>query len=136
MASIIPKQVKLAIVDGWKNNETLYACLLTNAFPNTPGAYDVYSDLTNELPTGVGGYTGGGKPLTVSTSLSGEDALIDAVDIAWTASTFTAKFIVVYDNGASKKIRAIYDLGSDYSVTNGTFTVQWNASGLIKISSV
>ena len=135
MASQIPKAAKKAITDGYAA-ETLYACLLTSTFPNSLGAYAVYGDLTNELPT-AGGYTLGGKEVTGRTSAySTNDAVLDATaDVAWAASTFAdVKYVCVYSNGATKSIRAIYELAAPQSVTSGTFTIQWNASGLIKVA--
>ena len=135
MASQIPKHAKKAVTDGWAA-ETLYVCLLTNAFPNTLGAYGVYGDLTNELPT-AGGYTVGGKEVTGRTSsYSTNDAVLDATaDVQWTSATFAnVRYAVVYNKTAPFQIRAIYDLGADKTVTGGTFTIQWSASGLIKIS--
>lgn len=136
MASIIPKQVKKAITDGWAA-ETLYVTLHTSTFPNTPGAYDVYADLTNELPT-AGGYTLGGKEVTGRTSAyDGESAVLDATaDIAWPSSTFADVKFVIVRNNTTGKIRAIYELTTAQSVTSGTFTIQWNVLGLIKASSV
>jgi len=138
MASKIPKQAKLEILNWWiAEAGGLYACLLTSAFPNTDGAYTVYGDLTNELVTGAG-YTRPGKAITgeVAAYVGAEplNAWLDADDTPWAAATFPdVKFVVVY-RFTSKKIVGIYDLGAVYSVINGTFTVQWNASGLVKIS--
>jgi len=135
MANVIPKKVKRDIVDGYAA-ETLYACLLTNLFPNTPGAYDVYGDLTNEVPNGSG-YATEGKILAgaAGSYVDTYNGKLDATDVAWTSATFAnVRFVAVYDY-TSKDIRAIYDLGADKSVTAGTFTVEWNTSGLMKVSS-
>ena len=138
MPSQIPKKTKKDITDGWRD-ETLYVCLLTNAFPGTLGAYDVYGDLTNELPGGVGNYTTGGNEVTGRTSDydgTGLNAVLDATaDVQWTSATFAnVRYAVVYNYGAGKQIRAIYNLGADKTVSAGTFTIQWSSSGLIKIS--
>ena len=138
MASKIPKQAKLEILNGWIGEAGgLYACLLTSAFPNTDGAYTVYGDLTNELATGAG-YTQPGKAITgeVTAYVGAEplNAWLNADDTAWSAATFPdVRYVVVY-RFTSKKIVGIYDLGAVWSVTNGTFTVQWNGGGLVKIS--
>lgn len=136
MASVIPKEVKKEIIDGYIA-ETWKVCLLTNGFTYATGTHVSYSDLTNEV---VGtGYTAGGKSVTKSAWGAGSgyvdttNAMIDATDVIWTASTFTARYAVVY-NTVSGRIRAIYDFLADKTVTAGTFTIQWNANGLIKIS--
>lgn len=138
MATVIPKEVKKELVDTWLL-ETWKACLLTNAFTYVSGTHILYTDLTNEVPNGSGYATGGNTVTRCAWSAGATgyvdttNAAIDAVDTAWPASTFAnVRYAVVYEN-TGKKIRAIYDFGSDQSVTNGTFTIQWNAAGLIKI---
>lgn len=133
MASRIPREVRKEIIDGYIA-ETWKVCLLTNAFTYVEGTHVSYSDLTNEV---VGtGYTAGGTSVTKwpwgggSGYIASPGAIIDAADVQWTTATFTARYAVVY-NTVSGRIRAIYDFGSDKTVTGGTFTIQWNASGLI-----
>ena len=137
MASVIPREVKKEKVDLWIA-ETWRACLLTNAFTYVSGTHVLYSDLTNEVPNGNGYTTGGAlvvrSPWGVDSGYTGTDAKIDAADTSWSGATFaTVRFAVVYET-TGKKIRAIYEFDGDKSVTSGTFTIQWNAGGLIKIS--
>jgi len=131
MASSIPKEVKKEVVDTWIA-ETWKVALFT-----TLQTASLYSSCTNEV---VGtGYTAGGATVTKSDWGVGSDyvdttnAKIDATDSTWTSATFTARCAVVY-NTTTSKIRAIYDFAADKVVTGGTFTIQWNAGGLIKIS--
>ena len=62
-------------------------------------------------------------------------AVDNTVDTAWAAATFgTVRWVVIY-NHTTGYIRAVYDLaGYPYAVTSGTFTILWNAGGLIQIS--
>lgn len=137
MANVIPKEVKKEIIDGYIA-ETWKAVLLTNLFTYVSGTHVLYTDLTNEV---VGtGYTAGGKSVTKAAWNGGSgyvdttNAMLDATDVAWTGATFAnVRYVAVYET-TGNKIRAIYDFGADKSVTTGTFTVQWSASGLIKIS--
>ena len=138
MASVIPKQVKKAIVDAWlpAAEAEWKVCLLTSAFPNTLGAYTVYEDLTNEVPNGSG-YTTEGATITgrATAYVDTYDAYIDADNVSWPTATFAnVRYAVVYET-TNRKIRGIYDLGAVYSVTSGTFTLQWNTAGLIRVSS-
>lgn len=138
MANVIPKELKKEFIDGWLT-ETWKAALLTNGFTYVSGTHVTYANLTNEV-VGVG-YTAGGNTVTKYAWGAGgtgyvdtTNAVIDAADVAWTASTFNnVRYIAVYETTGGK-IRAIYDLGADYAVTSGTFTIQWSASGLIKVS--
>ena len=132
MANTIPKQVKKEIADAWVA-ETWKVCLLTNAFTYNSTTHVLYTDLTNEV-IGVG-YTAGGATVTgKASSYDSTNVLVDAVDTPWSAATLVdVRYAVVYNAASPYKIRAIYDFGADKSVTIGTFTIQWNASGLIKI---
>jgi len=133
MANVIPKEVKKERIDAFVA-ETWKACLLTNVFTYTTGTYITYSDLDNEV---VGtGYTAGGKDVAgkVMAYVDTTNARLDATDVAWTGATFAnVRYVAVYETTGGK-IRAIFDFDVDKSVTSGTFTVEWSASGLIKIS--
>jgi len=137
MASVIPKEVKKETVDLWLL-ETWKVCLLTHDFTYVTTTHVFYEDLTFEVPNGNGYVTGGAtvsrSPWDVDSGYTGTDAKIDAADTSWSGATFaTVRFAVVYET-TGKKIRAIYEFDGDKSVTSGTFTIQWNAGGLIKIS--
>ncbi len=136
MASRIPKEVKLEIVTRWlPATEPTWkvALFLSTSNCNTDGVL-LYSACTNEVASG-GGYTTAGETLTgrAVAYIETTNARIDADDTPWTSATFTARYAVVYET-ATSKIRAVYDFLADKSVTGGTFTIQWNASGLCKIS--
>ena len=81
------------------------------------------------------GYTAGGATLTgrAITYVETENIKFDADDTSWTTATFTATYAIVY-NTVTSKIRGRYVLGGSIPVTGGTFTIQWNSGGLIKIS--
>lgn len=133
MANTIPKEVKKEIVDGWIAETTWKVALFTNA--SNCLTQSLYTGCTNQVPNGSG-YTTGGATLAgrAGAYVDTTNYYLDATDSAWTGATFAnVQYIVVYETTGSK-IRAIYDLGTTYSVTAGTFTVQWNANGLIKIT--
>ena len=137
MASVIPKEVKKEIVDGWVAEPVWKVCLLTNTFTYVTGTHVTYADLLASGAEVVGtGYTAGGQVLAgrVGAYVDTTNQRIDATNTAWAAATFAnVQHIAVYETTGGK-IRAIYDLATTYSVTSGTFTIQWNAGGLIKIS--
>lgn len=93
---------------------------------------------TNEI-SGTG-YTAAGAALGSPTLVtSGGTMTFDAADTAWTSATFSAvRGCLVYDDAvtAPQADAAIVgvDFSSDYAVTSGTFTIQWNASGILTIS--
>jgi hypothetical protein len=141
MASVIPREVKKEQVDAWLA-ETWKVGLLKNTFVGqyVAGTHVNWTDVSAFEIAASGSYVAGGATLTryawgvESTGYTGTDAAIDAVNSAFTTITATARFVVVYNAVAPFKIRAIYELPADYPVTGGTFTIQWNASGLIKVS--
>lgn len=97
-----------------------------------------YADLTNEVANG-NGYTTGGKVLTMTVTRSTGTITVDCDDQSWTASTFTAKYAVIYNNtDTNKSILGICDLettvGTGLSPSNGTLQVVINASGLFTLA--
>jgi len=133
----IPKQVKKAFIDTWlpATEPVWKVCLLDSGFTYDHATDITYDDVSSDEIAGTG-YTAEGEILTgrVTGYVDTYDCYIDADNTAWTTATFAdVRYIVVYET-AGKKIRVIYDLGTTYSVTSGTFTIQWNGGGLIKIS--
>lgn len=126
------------------DGDTIKAALFTNTLttPNydTNTAYNAAPFNANEV-TGTG-YSAGGVALTgaavtaaapVATQLN-----FDANDAAWTGATFSSvRGVLVYDDTiatptAKPGIVAI-TFGADFSVTGGTFTIQWNANGIFTV---
>jgi hypothetical protein len=131
--SVIPKEAKLETLTRWVSTDVMKVCLLLDTFTFVSGTHILYTDVTaNEVAAGTG-YTLGGQALTDSATNVGDNAVYDATDSAWPASSFTARYACIYDD-TTKKIRAILDFGVNYTVTAGTFTIVWNASGIVKIS--
>lgn len=115
----------------------LYTNSVTGADLTTDTAYGVAPWNANEV-TGTG-YTAGGALLTTTTFVhtSGGVVRFDADDTAWTTSTITARGCLIYaDALAGNNGIAAITFGADYSSTAGTFTVQWNASGIFTVDLV
>jgi hypothetical protein len=113
------------------SSDSLKLCLLTSAY--TPDATDaVYGDLSGEVANG-NGYTTGGKALTgVTWTQDGNGAVLDAADPSWTSATFTARYAVLYDDtDANKSLICLFDFGGNVAVTAGTFTVSFDAAGML-----
>jgi hypothetical protein len=134
MASSIPRQLKKALTDGWAA-ETLYVALFNKNYTiPSDGKYSV----TNEA-SGTG-YTAGGVALSTKTSAYTEttNAVLDAGDTVFSGVLFVLpnapRFAVVYET-ATNLIRGVFDLGGDRVVSpQGTLTILWSASGIIKVS--
>lgn len=105
----------------------LYTNTLTPNFDSDPASYSS----TNEV-SGTG-YTAGGVALTGSTLTAASGNLTyDATDVSWATSTIAnARGAIIYADALTPKaLICAVNFGADYSTTAGTFTVQWNASGI------
>jgi hypothetical protein len=119
--------------------DTLKAMLCTSSYVPDQDTHEFKSDVTNEV---VGtGYTAGGVTLTgVSATYTGATNTwaLDAGDVAWPASTLTARYLIVYDatpgSDATRRLIAYVDFGSNVSTTAGTLTVTWAAGGIVTVS--
>lgn len=138
MADLIYNAFPLYLGDGTidLDSDTLKVSLHTSSY--TPAAtHSVYGDLTNEVANG-NGYTTGGETLsTVTWTESSGTATLSAANPTWTSSTFIARYAVVYDDTPSspaKPLICLFDFSTDQTVSNGTFTLQFNASGILTIS--
>jgi hypothetical protein len=114
-------------------NDTVKCALYNNSFSFATdlAAYAT----TNELAT-AGGYTQGGATLAnKAVTTASNKGKFDADDVAWTTATFSAYFALLYDDTTATKYPiACIDFGGVQTVTGGTFTIQWSASGIISVS--
>ena len=96
-------------------------------------ATDTDYTTTNELAT-AGGYTQGGVTLAGKEVTQAATTKWDGTDSAWTTSTFTAYHAVIYDSTAGNDLICSIDFGGAKEVADGTFTIQWDASGIITLA--
>lgn len=137
MPNLIYNSYRVAQLNGGFDLDTnpLKVMLVTSAY--TPdAAHDFRNDITNEV---VGaGYTLGGANITSPTvTLSGATAVFDAADVTWASSTITARGAVIYRNvgtSATDSLIGYIDFVSDQISSNGNFTIQWNAAGILVLS--
>ncbi|WP_280201403.1 hypothetical protein [Nocardia cyriacigeorgica] len=122
------------------DSDTIKVMLCTSAYAPNQDTHAYKSDVTNEV-TGTG-YTAGGGTLANRTSsyTAGTNTLVlDADDLSWPNSTITARYAVVYDStpasDATRPILGYVDFGQDVSTTAGTFSIVWDAAGILTISA-
>lgn len=91
----------------------------------------------NELTTS-GGYTVGGVVITpkAETFTTNVATFTSSGTPNWTSATFTSYGCLVYDNtiSAGKYVYCWNYFGGAQTVASGTFTVNWNASGIFAIT--
>jgi hypothetical protein len=135
--SSIPKEVKKETIDGWLAETGWKVALFTNV--SNCMTQSLYSACTNEVSAVGTGYTTGGATLTRRAWNAGSgyvdtnNAYIDLVDTSWSSATFIARYAIIYETTGSK-IRGRIEWTSDKPVSTGTFTIVWNAGGIVKIS--
>ena len=125
------------------NSDAFKVALTTSSFAAATtytgtSANAQYSDLSAVEVTGTG-YTAGGQSTTTTLTANAGVVTFNGTGVSWPSSTITAKYAVVYDNTSTNKdIVGYMDLEttqpSGISSTNGTFTVNFNASGLFTVS--
>jgi hypothetical protein len=91
----------------------------------------------NELSTG-GGYTVGGVAVTPKAeTFAGTNVakFTSSGTPQWTTASFSAYGALVYDNTITNKYVYCWNyFGGVQTVTSGTFTINWNASGIFAIT--
>lgn len=152
MASFLYDSFKRDIMNGTIDIDagTMYCSLLKNTYTTQTAAtigqatHTAYADISTYEVTGGGttGYTAGGQNLsagnTVVADTTNHLAYWDTTtDPSWTTSYITARYAVVYKThtqATNASIVCCFDFGSDQTSTNGTFTIQWSNSGLVRLS--
>lgn len=121
-------------------NSDVIKCAL---YPNSiTGTFDFDADAgygtapwTTAAETTGTGYTAGGATLaTPAVTIASGVLKFDAGDASWASSSITARGGLVYDDTLDYGIVAV-NFGADFTSVSGTFTVQWNASGILTITN-
>lgn len=101
-------------------------------------ANDYLDDLPDHEVANGNGYTTGGATLGSKTcTVASKVTTFDAADVAWSASTITARYAVIYyatGIAATSLLIGYVDFGADQSSSSGTFQITWNASGIFTIT--
>lgn len=120
------------------DTDTIKIALCTATYTPDYDAHDFFDDITNEV-TGTG-YTAGGATLTTPTVTqdnTDDEGVFDADDVTWASSTITAAKAVLYkDTGVAgtSPLIALVDFGGNKVSDNGSFTISWNAEGVINVN--
>ena len=127
----------------WDNDTikvALYASSASSYITNCSGVTYWAAIASGEI-TGSG-YSASGKTVSGMTiGFTGHNPTVirlDGSDVSWASATITARYAVLYKdtgNGSTSPVICWVDFGSDQSSSSGTFEIQWNASGIVGISS-
>jgi len=120
--------------------DTLKVALINSSFSamSTDQIADIASFSSMEATWEVTGtnYTAGGQFLSgcsVTQDDTGNKSVFDADDITWPTATVTAYGAVIYRDADSMPICLVDFVGAKTS-TNGDFTIQWNANGIVNLT--
>ncbi len=130
------------------NNKNIFVILLSASYTPDIDAHVRYRDcsahevnITGPVATG---YSAGGQCMSASNTFtqdnSNDRAAWDSADITWTSSTITARYAAIVKiraAGLNKELDnliGIVDFGSNQSSSNGSFTIQWNANGVLLLT--
>jgi hypothetical protein len=133
---------KVNLLQGAQNFNTgtskVYKIALYTSSATLGAGTTTYSGTSGEVASG-GGYTTGGKTLTVSQipTSGGTTAFISFANVTWTAATITARGALIY-NSTDDTTVGVLDFGSDKTSTSGDFTIIFptadSTSAIIRIA--
>ena len=137
MANLVTNQCKTRLMekayDLDTGGDTIKVALLDNN--ESPNADDTTFSNTNEV-SGTG-YTAGGQTLAnqvVSQDDTDDEGVWDGDNIVWSSSTITARYAVIYNTTVSNEIIGYIDFTENKISAAGTFTITWNAEGILNIN--
>lgn len=124
MASSFKRQLLEGVHNFLNSGGDTFKAALYVAAATLDASTTTYS-ATNEVPA-TGGYTAGGATLTrVNPALSGTTAYTDFADVTYSASTITARGMLIYNDTDSDAAVSSHDFGSDKSSSGGDFQIQF-----------
>lgn len=117
-------------------SSTVRVALLSSTYTPDPD-HEVWADLSGYETAGTG-YTANGAVLagqSVTVDDTSDLVYFDGNDVAWGSSTVEAQYVAVYiDSHASDLVICVHDIGSSIASTGATWTAQWSASGICRIT--
>ena len=118
------------------SGDTFKVILLSNLHVFNPDN-NVLTDINSNELAAAGNYVNGGAALgspTVTQDDVNDCATFDALDVVWASASFTAYQAAIYDSTVSNNLVASIDFGGAKTVAAGTFTINWSANGIIRLS--
>ena len=120
-------------------SDTIKIALCNSSYTPDRDAHDFFDDITNEV-SGTG-YSAGGATLanvSVTQDNTNDRITIDADDASWSSSSIAnARYAIIYKStgtASTSPLIAVIDLGSNRSSSLSNFVIQFNASGIIRLS--
>lgn len=113
--------------------DTIKVALLDNSHGFT-ATHNQWSEVSANEITGSG-YSSPGQDLAGKAVTQAATTKWDATNAEWTSATFSAYHAVIYDDTLTNDdLICSIDFGGEKQVTAGTFTIQWDAAGIITLT--
>jgi len=113
--------------------DTIKVALLDDSHSFT-ATHNTWSEVSANEISGTG-YTSGGEELSNKSVTQGATTKWDADDVQWSSASFTAYHAVLYDDTLTgDDLICSIDFDGAQTVTNSTFTIQWDAAGIITLT--
>jgi len=115
------------------DTDPLKVMLLTNDYAHNP-EYKYKTDINPKHEVAGKGYTAGGIQLssvTINYNSKTNTISVDAADVYWPESHFTARHAIVYSAIKPYHLITHINFGTNVSCLNGgTFTIAWDSAGI------
>lgn len=121
----------------WKTTggSVIKCALLADTWTPNQDTNILWADISaNEIANG-NGYTTGGYTMVPSdptVDAASNETRMDAADVQWTGSTLTARYAVIY---SGTTLIGYVDFGANVVSSAGTYTITWDATGVLKITA-
>ena len=118
--------------------ETHKGALISNSATPAFDTHDAWADLSANEVTGTNWAAGGVALTGTGITVSSGTLVFDATDVSVASTSLTnARAYVLYADAITTPVAdpliCLVNFGSDYSTSNGTFAITWNASGIFTI---
>ena len=109
-------------------------CVLLDDSHSFDATDSTYADISANEIAGTGYVAGGATLANQAVSMAANTATFDADDTSWTSASFTCYFAALVDITNTSSLICTIDFGGAQTVTSGTFTIEWNANGIISLA--
>ena len=118
------------------DTDTIKCALATSGYTPDIDTHDFFNDVDGSFEISAASYTAGGKTLTTSAATydtTSDQIRIDATDPSWTSASFTAWVSVIYKSTGTSSTSPLIiyiDFGGAETVSSGTFSIQFDSTGI------